>query len=380
MQDSHIPTQSKKSEKVRSSFFLTAFFSYCRKNIFSLDRASRKKTFLLVLPLFFVLITTLFFIFEKEIKSATFGWTQSSWIGGPSASPATHQSDQANWDKYTSKDPNLTVDASGVSITGTNNSWVTTSDGDWNSGTNGGVYVNGGTMYAKRPGGSVCTAHAECASNTCYQSLCADACSATTAVGNTCGFGGFVYSVVTAMDGRQWLDRNLGATRVATSSADTFAYGHYYQWGRGTDGHQLTTSLTIATQSSSDTPGHAKFISGNTNWRNPQNNSLWQGVNGINNPCPTGFRLPTSSEWGMLVTAEGITNSATAYASTLKLPVAGLRSYSDGSWFNQGRSGYYWSSSVSGSYGLYLTFYSSSVDPAYSSHRAHGCSIRCLKN
>ncbi len=31
-------------------------------------------------------------------------------------------------------------------------------------------------------------------------------------------------------------------------------------------------------------------------WRSPQNDNLWQGVNGINNPCPSGYRLPTEAE------------------------------------------------------------------------------------
>lgn len=38
--------------------------------------------------------------------------------------------------------------------------------------------------------------------------------------------------------GQVWMDRNLGASRVAISSADSLAYGDLYQWGRGTDGHE----------------------------------------------------------------------------------------------------------------------------------------------
>jgi hypothetical protein len=33
-----------------------------------------------------------------------------------------------------------------------------------------------------------------------------------------------------------WLDRNLGATQVATKVDDSAAYGDYYQWGRAKDG------------------------------------------------------------------------------------------------------------------------------------------------
>jgi hypothetical protein len=44
--------------------------------------------------------------------------------------------------------------------------------------------------------------------------------------------------------GRVWLDRNLGATRVAASSTDTEARGYYYQWGRNDDGHEFSLSTT----------------------------------------------------------------------------------------------------------------------------------------
>ena len=79
--------------------------------------------------------------------------------------------------------------------------------------------------------------------------------------------------------------------RVATSSTDAAAYGALYQWGLGTDGYQVVTSSTKNTLSSSDVPGHASFIIGTNipDWRSTQNNNLWQGVNGINNPCPLGF-------------------------------------------------------------------------------------------
>ena len=48
------------------------------------------------------------------------------------------------------------------------------------------------------------------------------------------------------------IDRNLGASQVATSSTDADAYGDLYQWGRGTDGHQIRTSGTTSTLSSTD--------------------------------------------------------------------------------------------------------------------------------
>jgi hypothetical protein len=44
--------------------------------------------------------------------------------------------------------------------------------------------------------------------------------------------------LVVSRTGRIWMDKNLGAKQVATSPDDSLAFGFYYQWGRGSDGHQ----------------------------------------------------------------------------------------------------------------------------------------------
>ncbi len=160
--------------------------------------------------------------------------------------------------------------------------------------------------------------------------------------------------------GKIWMDRNLGASQVATSSTVAAAYGDLYQWGRSADGHEIRTSGTTTTLATSDTPGHGNFITSGSypyDWRNPQNDNLWQGVSGTNNPCPAGYRLPTEAEWEAERTSWSINNAAGAFASPLKLPVAGYRSNSNGSLYSVGSFGYYWSSTVDGTYSRLLLFY-----------------------
>jgi len=198
------------------------------------------------------------------------------------------------------------------------------------------------------------------------------------------GVGGITYGTVLAPDGNCWLDRNLGAPNVASSYNDSANYGYLYQWGRGNDGHQLTNSGTTATLSTTDTPGHANFITSSASpddWRNPQSDTLWQGVSGINNPCPTGFRLPTQTEWAtVFVASPEITNYTTAASSVLHLPAAGKRVYDDGTLNLQGSVGFYWSSAPF-SVGAYLLFFNSdSVAFIYYNNRAFGFSVRCIKD
>jgi uncharacterized protein (TIGR02145 family) len=187
-----------------------------------------------------------------------------------------------------------------------------------------------------------------------------------------------VYNPVT---GEIWMDRNLGASRVATSSKDMESYGDLYQWGRNTDGHEKRTSFKTSALSNNDLTGHGNFVvlSSGYNWRNPQNDNLWQGLNGTNNPCPEGFRIPTSAEWEAERNSWSSNNSTGAYSSPLKLTVAGVRFASDGNIDNSNFSGMYWSSTLSGSFVQCLSFFSSYASIS-NGVRSGGCSVRCIKD
>jgi len=178
-----------------------------------------------------------------------------------------------------------------------------------------------------------------------------------------------------------WFDRNLGASQVATSSTDADAYGDLFQWGRLDDGHQDRQSGTTSTLSNTDVPGHGNFITNGSSpydWRNPQNDNLWQGEESINNPCPPGWRVPTVAELNAERQSWGSNNSAGAYASTLQWPVGGYRFY-DGTLGLVGSYGYVWSSSVSGTNASFLYFYSGSA-LMLSGSRAFGMSVRCVRD
>lgn len=189
---------------------------------------------------------------------------------------------------------------------------------------------------------------------------------------------GTVYNPTTT---KVWLDRNLGAMQVAISSNDTSAYGDWFQWGRGDDGHQSITLHTTVVLSSSDTPGHANYITNPDidpfDWRSPQNDNLWQGVNGINNPCPTGFRLPTASELDSERLSWSSQNTAGAFASPLKLTTADGRD-TRGWWFYS-YPGYYWSSTVNTDRSTSL-YFGSTYSGMTNLKRVYGLSVRCIKD
>ena len=224
--------------------------------------------------------------------------------------------------------------------------------------------------------------------------------------GNTSSYEhNFLYLPVTGEDGNIWLSNNLGAdyanvssssfspTGQATAHDDYHAYGSRFQWGRNSDGHELMTWTsgtagtskygTTGTTSSTDTPGDALFIyktSSPYDWRSPQNDNLWQGVSGINNPCPDGFRLPTNDEITALFTVAGITNYTTAASSNLKFTASGYNDWVDGASLQTGNIGFYWGSSVSGIYAGYRTIISNDTGLHTESFRASAFSVRCIKD
>jgi uncharacterized protein (TIGR02145 family) len=198
----------------------------------------------------------------------------------------------------------------------------------------------------------------------------------------------FTFNLITSNTGRVWMDRNLGAGQVAKASgyingevhyADDSSFGYLYQWGRGSDGHQLRTSGTTSILSNTDLPGHNNFIIGSNylDWRSPTNNNLWQGTNGTNNPCPKGFRIPTAAEWAEEITTWTSKNSNGAFSSKLKLPVAGIRTYSNVATTYTAGLASYWSSTTDGSRAKAL-YFRSDVAGISSDPRFYGHCVRCI--
>jgi uncharacterized protein (TIGR02145 family) len=113
-----------------------------------------------------------------------------------------------------------------------------------------------------------------------------------------------------------------------------------------------------------------------------KNDNLWQGLNGVNNPCPSGYRLPTETEWNAELATWSQRNGVGAFASPLKLPAAGFRYAHDGSVNTIFTVGFYWSSTVNtvDTIPRHLEFGSNSYANVTAAGRGYGFSVRCLRD
>ena len=196
-----------------------------------------------------------------------------------------------------------------------------------------------------------------------------------------------IVPVLNPITGKTWMDRNLGASQVATRSTDSLAYGDSYQWGRRTDGHQCRNSATTTTLSATDQPTHSNFILGSIpsrDWRISQNDNLWQGVYGENNPCPFGYRIPTENELNNERLSWVSNDASGAFTSPLKFSYSFHRSGATGNFFTSYDYGRYWTSSISSTtvplvQSQDLNFVLNQC-VIVATPRGSGNSIRCIKN
>ncbi|MDE7355581.1 MAG: fibrobacter succinogenes major paralogous domain-containing protein [Rikenellaceae bacterium] len=174
--------------------------------------------------------------------------------------------------------------------------------------------------------------------------------------------------------GAEWGCGATFATKLPSQCSGTRAdsHGKFYQWGINVAWNTTTSSASGATPSGS--------------WNTSTYPSNWN-----THPCPDGYRLPTKDEFQTLINSSTVSRGGgwsssdygyikfTSGSNSVEFPAVGLRDYSDGSLYDAGTYGRYWSSVAYGSgSAYYLYFLSSNLYVNYDG-KQYGRSVRCVR-
>ncbi|MEY3367279.1 MAG: hypothetical protein RI973_434 [Bacteroidota bacterium] len=197
---------------------------------------------------------------------------------------------------------------------------------------------------------------------------------------------------------KNFMCHNLGA---ANSQANPLQpsweiAGGYWQWGR--KGPDPSTWLTTNTEHFAHGPtgsgagqANAAIISGWSQTNAP--NGAWSDAAKTgDDPCPTGYRMPTKAQWDGVLANNNPNNlgpwfssstnfsSGCLYGTSLFLPASGSRNSSNGQLSDRGKYGYYWSSTDYGSANAWLLNFGSisAFTSTFSPSRGIGSTVRCI--
>lgn len=197
-------------------------------------------------------------------------------------------------------------------------------------------------------------------------------------------------------------------------SANNYPYGKIYQWGRKfgqgyqDENFKDVSSANVADcwsgiNGEEDSESFYKYTEDckyNYDWIKNGDNSYWNcGTeeypvkNKTYDPCPEGWRIPTSFEFRSLVQNSIKTwreqdgqygylfcdSPATTETSGLFLPAGGRLNITDGKSYDRNEEGYYWTMSTSSGSSAYLYFHSENCSINSQGCRAGGCLLRCIR-
>jgi len=165
-----------------------------------------------------------------------------------------------------------------------------------------------------------------------------------------------------------WATRNVDMPN--TFAENSWDAGMFYQWNRNV-GWSATAPMVNS--------------NGGTNWNSDTpEETEWEKAN---DPCPTGWRVPTQEELQELTNADYVWTtrnsvSGCLFDNSLFLPAVGYRLHTDGTLQFAGSQlrGFYWSSTYSSgthAYDLYLLLITNSIGIS-TNYRDFGMSIRCV--
>jgi uncharacterized protein (TIGR02145 family) len=182
---------------------------------------------------------------------------------------------------------------------------------------------------------------------------------------------------------------NLGADESADPfTPDWKLNGNYYQWGRSAVAALGPTGSGVSEANNGAITGWNTTAASNGDWADSSKTA--------NDPCPTGFRVPTRAQWDAVLNTDlnqtrsypgTWSNSNTNYSAGLRigsgttglfLPAAGNRNLSGGTLNNRGFIGFYWSSTEFGSNAWNLIFNNGNAETLNFFLRTNGMSVRCV--
>ena len=186
-------------------------------------------------------------------------------------------------------------------------------------------------------------------------------------------------TVVLPGNSQAWMRHNLGVDTIQDPDVPVQAiHGNYYQWGM------------LAPVANANTPSDA--IAG-WNTTSAADGSWLDAGKTEKDPCPSGFRVPTSTQFTNLIsnttqsnvgtftnspTNFGVAKVFTGGGNKMTLPTAGYRDYANGTLYSRGDSGYYLSSTQNGATNAYYLYFFSDRVNVTNNSRAYGLSIRCI--